>query len=294
MKLFKNIFAALLLLGLTAGCESDIEIELDAFEDQIIVEGYMESGETARVFLTRNIGFFDPIGVELIEDVVVDDAIVVITDGDLRDTCTLVFAQNYLPPYFYQGESIIAKENHRYGLEIYVGTKTLTATTYVPEAIPLDSLWWYADELHYNEIDSVGPIRYQYTDPDTLGNYYRLYYRRLQTDPIPYSTSGPVRSDRIVNGLTYESDIYRGRTLAERYLTTPGEEIADKFRFYSGQIVEIRWNAISRHTYEFWQSLRDNEAADAFGSSQNLSSNIDGGIGIWGGYGVSIDTVYIP
>lgn len=294
MSLASKILICLIILGLTAGCERDIDIELDDFEEKIIVEGYIESNQYARVFLSRNIGFFDAIGVQIIEDVVVDDATVVVTQGNLRDTCELIFSPDNIPPYYYGGTVIKGQENRRYGLEIYSGNKVLTASTLIPRVNPLDSLWWYADELHYNEVDSVGPIRYQYTDPDTLGNYFRLYYRRLQVDNIPFATSGAIRSDRIVNGLTYESDIYRGRTYSERYIIDPNEEIADKRRFVPGQVVEIYWNAISLETYEFWQSLRDNEAADAFGSSSNLLSNIEGGIGIWGGYGVSIDTVYIP
>lgn len=294
MSLIPNILTCFFIVGLTAGCERDIEIELDDFEDKIIVEGYIESDQLARVFLSRNIGFFDAIGIQIIDDIVVDDAVVVITQGGLRDTCELIFSSDNIPPYYYRGTSIIGQENRRYGLEIYADNKVLTASTLIPRVNPLDSLWWYADELHYNEVDSVGPIRYQYTDPDTLGNYYRLYYRRLQIDNIPFAASGAIRSDRIVNGLTYESDIYRGRTYSERYLIDPNEEIEDKRRFVPGQVVEIYWNAISLETYEFWQSLRDNEATDAFGSSSNLQSNIEGGIGIWGGYGVSIDTVYIP
>lgn len=296
MNKFLYHILVILAFALTGGCESEIDLEIDAFEERIVVEGYITSGQYARVSLTRNVGFFDPIDLTNVEDFIIEDAVVVITDGTIRDTCVFDLNEGYLPPVAYFGQEIIGQVNRRYDLEVYVDGKVLTATTLIPRVQPLDSLWWFPDAVHLETGDSVGPIYYQFSDPDTLGNNHRLAYQRIGIDDIPYSTSGATRTDRLVNGLTYESTVYRSRTYAERYDSSVSKEIPDQFRFVPGQRVALYWNAIDPVTYEFWQSTRNNEADDAFSTSQNLASNIqgEGGIGIWGGYAESIDTVYIP
>ena len=294
MKTLKNIFLFLSVLALSGGCESNIDLELADYEAKISVEGYITTGKPARIHLTRNIEFLGTIDLTNYEDFIIEDALVVVSNGIVRDTCEFDVAPGYLPPVAYFGTQIIGQENQRYDLEVYIDGKLLTASTYIPKVNSLDSLWWKADDVHLETGDSVGPIHYQYSDPDTLGNYYRLYYQRIGIDEIPFATSGATRTDRLVNGLTYESTVYRSRTYAERYVPEESESVPDQFRFVPGQAVILYWDAISSTTYEFWQSTRNNEASDAFSPSQNVASNINGGLGIWGGYAESIDTVYIP
>ena len=58
MKTIRTSLLLLAVFALSGGCESEIDLELDEYEAKIVVEGYMISGQTARVHLMRNIGFF--------------------------------------------------------------------------------------------------------------------------------------------------------------------------------------------------------------------------------------------
>ena len=59
-------------------------------------------------------------------------------------------------------------------------------------------------------------------------------------------------------------------------------------------IVILRINHVNSDTYKFWRSVErsKNSSGNPFSEPVNLYSNIDGGIGIWGGYGASY--YYIP
>jgi hypothetical protein len=53
---------------------------------------------------------------------------------------------------------------------------------------------------------------------------------------------------------------------------------------------------MDRQSFEFWSSYQDEvlNSTNPFASSlSDVRSNIEGdGLGIWGGYGVSVDTVF--
>jgi len=64
------------------------------------------------------------------------------------------------------------------------------------------------------------------------------------------------------------------------------------FRF-PGDTVVVRFISIGETEYRFYRSYEANVASggDLLGTPQNATSNIQGGLGIWAGWGVYTDTV---
>ena len=67
-----------------------------------------------------------------------------------------------------------------------------------------------------------------------------------------------------------------------------------KYSFVRKDIVLLRLSHVDQQTYKFWRSVERMKDANSnpFSEPMNLVSNIDGGFGIWTGYGVSY--YYIP
>ena len=55
----------------------------------------------------------------------------------------------------------------------------------------------------------------------------------------------------------------------------------------------VKFCSIDRNTFEFWRTeeTQVQNNGNPFGSPAPISGNIKGGLGIWGGYAASYDTI---
>ena len=74
------LFIALVILF--AGCEQIITLDLPDVEEQIIVEGSIETGLPPIVILTRYIGFYGATDLEALQNLYVRDATVTVSNGE--------------------------------------------------------------------------------------------------------------------------------------------------------------------------------------------------------------------
>ena len=168
----KKTFTYLISFFVFVSCTEEIEIEIPPTEQQYVVEGIIEQDKAPLVFLSKSHNYFDPYLIDDIDSYIIKNATVeVIANGQ---TYTLFLDSNFLsfPPYFYTCEpSYLSGElNTTYKLNIYVDTVTLTSKTTIPNENPPDSVWFEFEEGR----DSLGYIKFYYTDPDTIGNCFRI------------------------------------------------------------------------------------------------------------------------
>ena len=71
----------ILLMALLAGCEKDIDIELDDTTEKIVVDATIENGVAPRVILSRSLEYFIKIDPNILGASFVRNAKVVISDG---------------------------------------------------------------------------------------------------------------------------------------------------------------------------------------------------------------------
>jgi hypothetical protein len=185
-----------------------------------------------------------------------------------------------------------------YQLNIQTEGKTLSATTTIPQPVQLDSLWFKLALQQPND-DSLGFIWARLSDPDTIGNGYRWLAKRINAGP----DGGPkddsfvapffsVFEDRFVNGLTFDFNFNRG---SQPFSEAEDDNNEESGYFKRGDTVVVKLVSLDLASYRFYNSFQNNVASqgDVFSNPANVISNIQGGLGLWSGWGVNpvLDTV---
>src|SRR5215212_2040055 len=174
--LFKAISCIVVLVLFS--CEKNITVDLPLPEQKIVVEGYIETGEKAIVTLTKTSAFFAPVDSASLLSYLVTDATVTVSDGIISEQLVLTIDTNQYIPVVYKSQTLTGQEGKTYMLTVVVDGKTFTSVTTIPHAVPLDSVWYKEQEGH----DSLGFAWAHLTDPDSLGNCYRWFAKRVGKD----------------------------------------------------------------------------------------------------------------
>jgi len=278
-------------------CQQEIEINIPPAPQQLVVEGYIEQGKNPVVIITKSQDYFDPIPVidlnsitdsasliNVFSDIIVTDAQVEIISNQQAYPLQLQFNFETFPPITYTSSSLIGEENNTYKLNIYVGDDTITSSAHIPNLNPPDSIWFEFEENN----DSLGYIKFRYSDPDTIGNCFRILAKREGVDNNFVPVLGPNRDDVIINGLSFDDYIYRG------YGDDIEQEELDKENPYSfrlGDTITIKWLHMNREHFLFWYSVQNNNSGGPFQTPSSVNSNINRGLGIWGGQAANYITI---
>lgn len=312
------LFLALALLTFTA-CEKAITVDLPTTEPRVVVEGTIEQDLPPFVLLTRTQGFFEPTNLASIAGTFISEATVTVFDGSTTHTLDRVCSGLLTPEQLLQAaaatgidvnllananiciwtkldNSLLGQEGRSYRLEVQADGKSLRSTTTIPLSIGADSLWFRLALQRPND-DSLGFAWARISDPDTLGNNYRWMAQRINAGP----DGGPkdagfvapffsVYEDRFVNGLTFDFAFSRG---ALPFSEAEDDSNEERGFFKVGDTVVVKFVNLDRASYLFYNSFQNNAATqgDVFSSPANIISNIEGGLGVWAGYGVRIDTL---
>ena len=274
-----------LMLVFVTGCNNDLFIDMPEPDDRIVFDGWIEQGQQAKVMLTANSPYFSVIDSASLRDLVLTRAKVTLSNGEVTENLILKKDKNYFPTYYYQGNEIVGVTGASYTVMAEYGGKTAWATTTIPEPVKIESTWF---SLLTGE-DSLGIVYLSFTDPPGIKNYYRIFTRRISKDKKYRPTRIMAIDDQYFQGKRAEFSVYRA---PENYL----EKASDSY-YRLGDTVIIKLCTMDRAQYEFWSSLQAEilNANNPFASAvSNLKSNVEGdGLGVWGGYGVSYDTLVI-
>ena len=310
MHLFRLVF----LLTILSACETAIEIDINSESSQLVVEGYIQQGYPAYVYLTKSASYFNPIDSNTLNNISVDDAKVFIERDDgvihqlthinqnlldslgLSDTINMPLNALYIDLSYQEDE--FSQIGYKYKLRIEYNGDIISARTYIPPQYPIDSVWVKRkDSL---ESDYKCYIWARINDPDTLGNSAIIHFKRdlgwKPMDPLFIPCAISARTDDLINGENFEAFFARsGRFSDDDGVLLPfyGDRVIDG-EFVRKDIVILRLSHVDQRTYKFWRSAErmKDASGNPFSEPMNLYSNIDGGLGIWGGYGVSY--YYIP
>lgn len=301
----RNIPAITLGLAfLAAGCEEEFIPESAQAPPQIVVEGYIEAGERPGppyVILTRSVPFFSSFGPEELENTFVHDAMVRISDGEkavqLEEVCldelseeekrlaSLLFGFDpdslgfnfclYLDLSF----SMRGEEGKTYALEVEAEGQRLQAVTSIPYHVRLDSLRFR--EPPGEASDSLAQLICHFTDPAGVANFYRYQVGINGSGFI--SPIASVLDDRLIDGQPVKFPLLRPEPRGAREIDF------EAFGLYSvGDTISLKWIALDEAHYDFWNTLEFNSANQGpFSSYTLIDSNVEGGLGIWGGLSAS-------
>ncbi len=290
-----------------SGCETDITLDLPAPDEEIVVEGYIASGEIPYVILTRNQPFFGGFDLNSLEQYFVHDAYITLTQGtkmavlgeiclqDIPEEFQELFAEEfglssgeddeYPNVCFYVdtnlfSPTIIGEAGKTYNLRIESGEKVLTSKAHIPYITPLDSVWW----RYHNTIDTLTRLMVRIADPDTVGNFVRYFTQANSDDMIPGFSS--VFDDLLFNGNTFDVPVDRGTRRDDDY------DIETYGYFIYGDTVTIRWAGIDKYVYDFYRTLEQEMGQEGpFAVPTVVRTNVDGGLGVFAAYGVYEETI---
>jgi len=316
--LFKYLSIAALLFLL--GCQKQIVVDLPPIEPRTVVEGSIESGQPPIIFITKSQGFFDPVSIETLLDQFQSGADVRVTvDGvehQLLEVCTNQLPEEFLQPIADQLGFSIAQLAELpicgYTSLDFVGEfdKTYALNITMPDGEEMSSITKINNLVSLNDLrfeasgnsDSLGFIYGTLADPDSLGNAYRWFARRVNTYPSWSENAGEVKDSRFIapigsvfddvffNGLEFEFAYFRGNEWQSQKEDDRNEELGF---FKTGDTVAIKGTVIDQGVFRFVTSFESNfsSGGNPFTFPANVESNISGGAGVWAGYGVLRDTV---
>lgn len=291
-------------------CEKEFIPATVANGDKIVVEGYIEAGERALppyVLLTRSIPFFQTLDADRLQNLFIHDAEVFVSDGEKKVQLTELCLEDLTPMqrrlaggflgieldsigfnfcvYLDLSLSLVGKEGKNYSLTVKTKDQTVSAITTIPKHVPLDSMRFIQPPGKPN--DTLLQLRAFISDPKGVPNFYRY-----QTQINRQQLLAPINSvvdDRLFDGRSFEFPLNRA------YPRRAAFDPATFGLYHRGDTITIKWINLDKAHYDFWNTLEFNAVNQGpFSSYTRISSNINGGLGIWGGLSASYYKRAVP
>ncbi|MBR1516393.1 MAG: DUF4249 domain-containing protein [Paludibacteraceae bacterium] len=252
--------------------------------ETIVVEGWIEDGKHPVVLLHRAAQLTDKeIGTdEMVKQSLIYTANIMVSDG--ADSVQLIgkIDTTMLPPYYYHNVRITGQTGKSYTLTVnYYGQK-LTAVTTIPSIVPIDSV----SVSSINGKDKKKEVIVHFKDNAATADYYALFYRTGQKRQYVLASLG-IRDDSAQQGQSIEWRLNRSYTLLDS---------SKDFYFSAGDTVLVKLSHLDADSYTFWTSFASTSEANTwiFMPKAQISTNIEGGLGYWCGYGSDEKQLIIP
>jgi hypothetical protein len=223
------------------------------------------------------------------------------------------------------GNYNFSQAGRTYYLEIKWNNQIISAQTTIPTPTPLDCLWVEQNETA--DKDYKCDIRALYSDPADQQNNILIkskriaHYKRVgeHTDSIQCEiTNQPdtilklvdAGSDVLINGESFETYFPRpgdNGFPTGKYNSAHSKDCNDTLVEFKNDVVLIKFCQIDEPSMKFWRGLvrQVGTNGNPFAEPMNLVSNINGGLGVFTGYGAvyykvpiiketTIDQEYLP
>ena len=271
------ILSSLLLIA----CTEDYNI-LNNDQPQMIVEGWIESGDYPVVILTRSLPVKNPEQIENLDDYIIKWAKVIVSNETDSVVLTGKYDESYFPPYIYTTGHLKGEIGKKYTLKVKYRDFQATATTTIP-AVPSNCS---LKIKKCNNSDSLYQISAEFVDNPNEKNYYQ-FFTRIATRTKQYQASYLGTIDDVVLKGNVGVPVYRGRQIQQRkYIPY----------FMKDEIVHVKFAQIDEISFKIWDSYTKTLSLSSnmfLSTSSNMETNIEGGFGYWCGYGAITYTIII-
>lgn len=270
----RRMIYGLCLLLLFAGCQEEFQESCE----EIVVEGWIESGGSPVVLLTKSFV------VELAKDVDEETSIVLpwgkvtVSDGTESVILTGDYDDRYFPPYIYSTSKMKGVPGRTYYLTVEYGNRILTAQTTIPEVDSLEAI----TVSTCDDGDGMYQITAYYDDNPVTKDYY-LFLTRIYNDETRYYPAF----------LGLQEDGHLG--LHNRQVVHPGiHTLTDSVKYHpyyhADDSIQIKFAKIDETTYHIHKAYNEMVSLSSnpiFSSDLSMPTNIQGGLGFWCGYAVT-------
>jgi len=288
----RNCFNWLLLIICLVSCSTEIELKQAEYKQKIVVDGWLESGEFANVFLTFSSPFLTNYDSTSISKTLLKNAKVTLTcsDGE-SEILTLFRVDRFFPPFVYKSIRIKGVIGKTYYLKVEYKGQKITATTSIPEPPNIQDLQMIA------ESDSSGKL--EFTVQPLASEKMRLFVqiKSLMADNNFHPVKFPLF--QIPAGESIQTIHIERCSETNMYLTNTDN---DKYKGWGRYVyslndtILVKIGSVDVESYQVLKSIVADESVRsnpfAFNSA-GIQTNIVGGIGRWTGIGLSPVRVYM-
>jgi len=268
----KRLFAILSVLLLICSCTTD---RLNEHPDQLVVEGWIENGESPVVFVTSTVAATEKSqnATDLIGHLALTAQVTVTYNGQTYSLFPTI-TNDYLLGLCYTTNSLKGVVGGEYKLDVSWKGMKASGTTTISSPGSIDSI-----SVKVSEDDDTLYVIKAHIKPDA-NRYYRFFTKVIGEDSS-YTASFLGLYDRELINEDELNFVNRGNS-------NPFQMQQLYYRYNDS--VSFKLAAIDASAYEFWRKFNENAA---FGSlalipySDNVVGNLDGALGYWFGYGVT-------
>lgn len=312
----KTLFFLVLSLSLLGSCSKEVKIDIPGYEEQLVIDGSIETGYPPIVLLSHSADIYSPTNLEAFLNGFVSGAIVTVSDGtntiQLDEICTdnlpagteeiaaslfgipvSELANYHLCAYTSFNGLIWGQVGKTYTLTVLYEGKTYTSSTSILNPSNLDALYWKPD----GDLSDYGYSWATLSDSPNQYDAYKWEVKRINTglDGLPKDknfkeTYNPFFDDDFFDGMTFDF-------FYENPLVWDDASVPDEYKgyFQIGDSVVVKMSKMDRDVFSFFEKkfIQMATAGNPFATPTNIPSNITGGaLGVWAGYSPSYDTLY--
>lgn len=287
MKLKTEILTGVLfVLVALLGCNQQIELEQPGYERQVVVDGSIETGRPARIYLTMSSPYLTHYDSTSIRETFLNYAKITLTSSKGEEEILTLFREDqFFPPFVYKSLSIKGETGVRYDIKVEVKGMEIEASTTIPS--PPD----ITDARFIAETDSSGYVEYAVQPSSDKMHLFTRVASRIADENL-HPAYDPVSV--VVPG---SRDPEWQRVLRSRahglYLINPESDVYfewPRYQYSLQDTVNLAVGAVDSVSYEVLYSLfedRSNHENPFAFRKEGIKSNIDGGLGRWTGIGIT-------
>lgn len=300
----KIAFLSLLIMGLNS-CSKEVKIDIPGFDEQIVIDGSIETGTPAIIFLSNSKDIYAPTDINSYLSGFISGATVTVSNGTNTDTLTEICTDN-LPAGFesiaaaffglpieqlvnlhlcaYVSTGIVGEVGKTYSLKVLYNDKIYTSSTKIENPTALDNLFWREQA----NLPGYGFSWAQLTDSPIMGDAYRWEVKNLG-DLFYSKPFQPFTDDRFYNGKTFEFSV-------ENPMSFKDQTIENQYKGYYklGDTIVVKFSKLGKKEYQFFEKKYNQiySGGNPFATPTNIPTNIEGGaLGVWAGFSPWYDTL---
>ena len=300
----KVAFLSLLIMGLIS-CSKEVKIDIPGFDEQIVIDGSIETGTPAIIFLSNSKDIYAPTDINSYLSGFISGATVIVSNGTITDTLTEICTDN-LPAGFesiaaaffglpieqlvnlhlcaYVSTGIVGEVGKTYSLKVLYNDKIYTSSTKIENPTALDNLFWREQA----NLPGYGFSWAKITDSPIMGDAYRWEVKNLG-DLFYSKPFQPFTDDRFYNGKTFEFSV-------ENPMSFKDQTIENQYKGYYklGDTIVVKFSKLGKKEYQFFEKKYNQiySGGNPFATPTNIPTNIEGGaLGVWAGFSPWYDTL---
>jgi len=264
-------------------CSDDLLYDIPNFVPELVVDGYIEKDQLAKVELTLSSPYLGSVDSIDLFKLVVRGAKVTLYGNGESEILMLVKNPDAYPNNIYRSNSIRGIEGNRYDLKVEYEGRLITATTVIPKGADFSNVWYTFKN------DTLAQVMATLSDNINNKDYYYIQTRRFNNDTRFHPIQLPLFDDQYFNGQSADFSINRGNKNFDLKI--------DNIFFELGDTIDIKLNTCDQFVFSFLKSFFKDivNTGNPFAASNNpVYYNVQGdGIGVWAGYSSSYYRIVI-